>query len=69
MISEPGIAYGPHTAGPEGCITFEIFTNHRASFVTLLDTAEGRVECDMSTPEGMEKMRDLMRREKRAAAR
>jgi len=67
MLSEPGIAYGPHRAGPEGCITFEIFTNHRASYVTLLDGPEGRVECDISTAEGMQKMQDLMRRAARSA--
>src|SRR5215471_4413662 len=61
MISEPGIAYGPHVAGPEGCTTFEIFSNHTASYVTLLDTPQGRVKCDVSTPEGMRKMQELMR--------
>lgn len=60
MISEPGISYGPHIAGPEGCTTFEIFSNHKASYVTLLDLPEGRVECDVSTPEGQEKMREAM---------
>lgn len=68
MISEPGLAYGPHIAGPEGCTTFEIFTDHKASYVTLLDGPDGRVECDMSTPEGMQKMQDLMRRATEAAA-
>jgi hypothetical protein len=69
MISEPGIAYGPHVAGPEGCTTFEIFSNHKASYVTHLELPEGRVECDVSTAGGMQQMRDLMRRQKRAAAR
>jgi hypothetical protein len=68
MISEPGIAYGPHIAGPEGCTTFEIFSNHRASYVALLDLPEGRVECDVSTPEGMQKMREVMRRTGKTAA-
>jgi len=68
MISEPGIAYGPHIAGPEGCTTFEIFSNHKASFVTLLDGPDGRVECDMATPEGRLKMQDLMRRAAEDAA-
>jgi hypothetical protein len=68
MISEPGIAYGPHIAGPEGCTTFEIFSNHKASFVTLLDGPDGRVECNMATPEGMQKMQNLMRRATEAAA-
>ncbi|MBM4258503.1 MAG: hypothetical protein FJ147_21725 [Deltaproteobacteria bacterium] len=69
MISEPGIAYGPHIAGPEGCTTFEIFSNHKAAFVTLLDGPDGPVECDMSTTEGMQKMQDLMRRAAAEAAR
>jgi hypothetical protein len=60
MISDPGIAYGPHVAGSEGCTTFEIFSNHTASYVTLLDTPQGRVECDISTPEGMRKMQEIM---------
>ncbi|MGE0821904.1 MAG: cupin domain-containing protein [Candidatus Binatia bacterium] len=69
MISEPGIAYGPHFAGPQGCTTFEIFSNHEASYVTLLDTPEGRVECDVSTPEGLETMRRLMRQASHDSAR
>jgi hypothetical protein len=64
MVSAPGIAYGPHVAGPEGCTTFEIFSNHRASYVALFDMPEGRVECDVSTPEGLRKMREVMRRAK-----
>lgn len=66
MISDPGISYGPHVAGPEGCTTFEIFSNHQASYVTLLDLLEGRVECDISTAEGMQKMLDVMRKQRRA---
>lgn len=62
MITEPGIAYGPHMAGPEGCTTFEIFTNYRASHITLLEEPSGFVECDLTTAEGMQKMQELMRR-------
>ena len=29
-VSGPGIAYGPHTAGPTGCLTVEIFSRHAA---------------------------------------
>ena len=68
MVSEPDIAYGPHLAGPEGGATFEIFSNHKASYVTLLDTPEGRVECDVSTADGMQKMRELMQQAMRATA-
>jgi len=69
MISEPGISYGPHIAGPEGCTTFEIFSNHKASYVTLLDLPGGRVECDVSTPEGQERMRVAMVQAMQEAAR
>jgi hypothetical protein len=48
LKTEPGIAYGPHIAVPEGCTTFEIFSNHRGSHVTFVDTPEGRAECDVS---------------------
>ncbi len=62
MLTEPGVAYGPHVAGPEGCVTFEIFTNHRSSHVTLLDEPEGLIECDLLTAEGMQKMQEVMAR-------
>lgn len=48
MISEPKIAYGPHVAGPEGCTTFEIFSNHKASHVATLHLPSGTVEFDLT---------------------
>jgi hypothetical protein len=62
MFSEAGVAYGPHVAGPEGCTTFEFFTNYRASHVTLIETPEGLVECDIATPEGLRRMQGHMER-------
>ena len=62
MISEPGVAYGPHVAGPEGCTTFEFFTNYKSSHTTLIDGAEGLVECDITTAAGLAKMQELMER-------
>ena len=62
MITEPGIAYGPHVAGPEGCTTFEFFTDYKASHVTLLEESGGLVECDIATPAGLQKMQELMQR-------
>ena len=56
----------PHIAGPEGCTTFEIFSNHRGSYVTLVDTPQGRIECDVSTREGMKKMEQAMLRDMEA---
>jgi hypothetical protein len=62
MMTEPGVAYGPHVAGPEGCTTFEIFTNYRASHVTLIETPEGLVECDIATADGLKRMQEHMER-------
>src|SRR5215471_12159526 len=41
MVSQPNIFYGPHVAGPEGCTTFEIFSNHTASHEAILELAGG----------------------------
>ena len=62
MLTEPGVAYGPHVAGPEGCTTFEFFTNYRSSHTTLIDGADGLVECDITTAEGLQTMQELMQR-------
>jgi hypothetical protein len=66
MLTEPGIAYGPHVAGAEGCTTFEVFTNYVASHTTLLEDGKGLVACDITTPAGLEKMQDLMLRARQA---
>jgi hypothetical protein len=63
MMSEPGVPYGPHVAGSEGCTTFEIFTNYRDSYVTLLEGPNGVEECDLTTADGMKRMQDLLARE------
>jgi anti-sigma factor ChrR (cupin superfamily) len=60
MLTEPKVAYGPHVAGPEGCVTFEIFSNYRASHVTLLEEAGQLVECDIATSAGLAKMQSIM---------
>ena len=60
MFTEPGVAYGPHRAGPEGCTTFEIFTDYRSSHVTLIEDGQELAECDISTPDGLQKMIGLM---------
>jgi hypothetical protein len=60
MLSEPGEAYGPHTAGPDGCVTFEVFANYRDSYVTLLEDKGELTACDLTTPEGLRKMQLLL---------
>src|SRR3546814_5191930 len=41
MMSEPLTLYGPHIAGAEGCVTLEIFSNHRASHTTYVEGPSG----------------------------
>jgi anti-sigma factor ChrR (cupin superfamily) len=41
--------YGPHVAGPEGCLTFESFSNHSGISLTTYETDKGNVTLDMST--------------------
>jgi hypothetical protein len=39
----PGELYGPHTAGPEGCTSIEIFSELRAMFRLLYEGPDGSV--------------------------
>ena len=50
MVSEPNIFYGPHVAGPDGCTTFEIFSNHKASHMVTLPIENGSADFDVSQP-------------------
>jgi hypothetical protein len=47
MYTHPGVAYGPHRAGPEGVLTYEIFSNYAASYQPILfpngESEEGEV--------------------------
>jgi anti-sigma factor ChrR (cupin superfamily) len=61
MISEPNIAYGPHVAGPEGCTTFEIFSNHRASHMATLHLPNGPAEFDLTVPGEFRRMMEAQR--------
>ena len=48
MTAKPDEFYGPHVAGPEGCLTYEIFSNLAAVSRTTYDTASGPVTLEMS---------------------
>lgn len=52
MFSEPNSVYGPHVAGPEGCLTFEVFSNFDASHKPIFELPEGLRQFDASTREG-----------------
>lgn len=43
MTTGPGEMYGPHTAGPDGCTTLEIFSSIVGSGEVVYDTAGGPV--------------------------
>lgn len=52
MFTEPGVLYGPHVAGPDGCITFEICSDFKGGHRLLLENNRGeRVKFDMLAPE------------------
>jgi anti-sigma factor ChrR (cupin superfamily) len=61
MVSEPTIFYGPRVAGPEGCTTFEIFSNYAASHEAILDLAGSRVKFDVSKPGEFKRMMEAQR--------
>jgi anti-sigma factor ChrR (cupin superfamily) len=61
MVSEPNIFYGPHVAGPEGCTTFEIFSNHAASHEAILDLAGKAIKFDVSKPGEFRRMMEAQR--------
>lgn len=60
MVSEPHVFYGPHVAGPDGCTTFEIFSNHTGSHTPILETKAGLAEFDTSVPGTIDKVRAIM---------
>lgn len=41
MTTEPDQMYGPHTAGPDGCTTLEIFSTVAGSGQVIYDTEHG----------------------------
>ena len=61
MFSEPGSLYGPHVAGPDGCITVEIFSDFKASHTTLMQGPKGLEECDLWTTQGAQRMLELVK--------
>jgi hypothetical protein len=60
MFSEPGVLYGPHIAGPEGCTTVEIFSNFKASHSLMLKGPKGLEEHDLWTKNGAQRTVELV---------
>ena len=51
MTARPGELYGPHTAGPDGCLTAEVFGSHEGVYRVLCETPDGVREFDFRTGE------------------
>lgn len=49
MVSRPDEMYGPHYAGPEGCVTLEVFGRLDGVSRTTYDTPNGAVTLDMDS--------------------
>ena len=41
MTATAGEFYGPHTAGPEGCVTVEVFSSFKASYQPMFELPDG----------------------------
>ena len=49
MVARKGDAYGPHTAGPEGCQTLEIFSTLAGADHIMYETADGPMSVEFWT--------------------
>jgi hypothetical protein len=61
MMSAPGVPYGPHYAGPDGVLTYEIFSNLKAAHqvTQYLDGLDHDPYCyDLALPGQMEQLTD-----------
>lgn len=60
MTARPGEWYGPHTAGPEGCTTAEVFGTLEGVFRVLADSGQGIAEFDLRKGETPRDYRPLL---------
>jgi hypothetical protein len=49
MVARSGEAYGPHIAGPDGCVTLEIFSTLAGAHHQHLETPDGPVEIEFGS--------------------
>jgi quercetin dioxygenase-like cupin family protein len=57
MIARPGEAYGPHTAGPQGCRTLELFSTLAGAHSMLFEAPDGMVTVDFGSLEALQRSR------------
>jgi anti-sigma factor ChrR (cupin superfamily) len=48
MVARSGEAYGPHTAGPEGCVTVEVFSTLAGTAELTYETLDGPVTVNLA---------------------
>jgi hypothetical protein len=53
MTARSGEAYGPHTAGPEGCRTLEVFSTLAGAHHQMLDTPDGPLSVEFGSLEAL----------------
>jgi hypothetical protein len=51
MVSPAGEFYGPHTAGPDGCTTVEVFSSITGVGNVLYEEADGSLRAERYRPE------------------
>jgi hypothetical protein len=61
MVARSGEAYGPHTAGPEGCRTLEVFSTLAGAHHQILETSHGPVEIEFGSLKALEESSARMR--------
>jgi hypothetical protein len=55
MIARPGESYGPHTAGPDGCRTLEVFGTLAGAHSLIYDTPAGPLPVDFGSRDSLAK--------------
>ena len=63
MIAREGESYGPHTAGPEGCRTLEIFSTLAGAHHCLYETPDGMLSVDFGSLESLKALGEVYSQE------
>jgi hypothetical protein len=68
MVAHPGQFYGPHIAGPDGCVTVEIFSKASGAYKVIYEDQDDQrftvnyLEGPHHRPEGTKGMEDIQAR-------
>jgi anti-sigma factor ChrR (cupin superfamily) len=56
MVARSGEQYGPHTAGPDGCRTLEVFSRLAGAHHQIQETPQGPLEIEFGSFAALEKV-------------